>query len=79
MQSSAGWLEPGQTREFDEYALVLGGSVRITHRAGLVDVGPGQIVLAHAGVGSVQHSWEGRRRVRLRLPADLLPRSGPSP
>ena len=29
MQSPAGWEEPGQTPEFDEYTLVLKGTLRI--------------------------------------------------
>lgn len=29
MQSPAGWIEPGQTPEFDEYTLVLSGSLSV--------------------------------------------------
>src|SRR5579872_4897644 len=49
MQSPGGWVEPGQTPEFDEYTLVLRGTVRVTHVDGQLDVQPGQTVLAHAG------------------------------
>jgi hypothetical protein len=49
MQSPGGWVEPGQTPEFDEYTLVLRGVVRASHRGGSVDVRPGQTLLAHAG------------------------------
>jgi mannose-6-phosphate isomerase-like protein (cupin superfamily) len=49
MQSPTGWLEPGQTPEFDEYTLVLQGMVRVIHRAGALDVRAGQAVLVKAG------------------------------
>ncbi len=58
MQSPAGWVEPGQTPEFDEYTLVLRGTLRVTHRQGVLDVGPGQTVFAHAGEW-VQYSTPG--------------------
>jgi len=49
MQSPGGWIEPGQTPEFDEYTLVLQGVVRVNHKDGYLDVGAGQTVVAHAG------------------------------
>lgn len=49
MQSPGGWVEPGQTPEFDEYTLVLRGTVRVIHTHGQLDVAAGQTVLAHAG------------------------------
>lgn len=58
MQSPGGWVEPGQTPEFDEYTLVLRGTVRVTHREGVLDVSAGQTVLAHAGEW-VQYSTPG--------------------
>src|ERR1044071_7408057 len=35
MQSPSGWVEPGQTPEFDEYTVVLRGSLRVTTRDGV--------------------------------------------
>ena len=32
MRSPEGWEEPGQTPEFDEYTLVLRGTLRVQHR-----------------------------------------------
>jgi hypothetical protein len=32
IQSPAGWVEPGQTPEFEEYTVVLKGMLRVTHR-----------------------------------------------
>ena len=34
MQSPSGWVEPGQAPEFDEYTLVLRGTVRVDHASG---------------------------------------------
>ena len=49
MRSPQGWEEPGQTPEFDEYTLVLRGTLRVQHHAGLLDVSAGQAVIAHRG------------------------------
>ena len=34
MRSPEGWTEPGQTPEFDEFTIVLRGSVRVRHAGG---------------------------------------------
>ncbi|HSM88107.1 MAG TPA: hypothetical protein VLT16_18270, partial [Candidatus Limnocylindrales bacterium] len=34
MRSPAGWQEPGQTPEFEEYTIVLRGRLRVTHKGG---------------------------------------------
>ncbi len=49
MVSPEGWVEPGQTPEFDEYTVVLRGSLRVESRAGVLDVAAGQAVLAPRG------------------------------
>lgn len=49
MQSPAGWQEPGQTPEFDEFTVVLRGTLRVEHRGGHLDVRAGQAVIAHRG------------------------------
>ncbi len=49
MRSPGGWVEPGQTPEFDEYTVVLRGSLRVEHRAGVVEVRSGQAIIAHRG------------------------------
>lgn len=49
MHSPSGWVEPGQTPEFDEFTLVLAGSLRVTHKDGVLDVKAGQAVVARAG------------------------------
>ncbi len=49
MRSPAGWVEPGQTPEFDEYTVVLQGMLRVTHREGAIDVRAGQAVIVRRG------------------------------
>jgi len=59
MRSPEGWEEPGQTPEFDEYTVVLRGTLRIEHRndepessprkSKELDVAAGQAVIAHRG------------------------------
>jgi quercetin dioxygenase-like cupin family protein len=49
MKSPPGWVEPGQTPEFDEYTLVLRGTLRVEGRDGTIDVRAGQAVIAHRG------------------------------
>ncbi|HZQ70600.1 MAG TPA: cupin [Terriglobales bacterium] len=49
MSSPQGWEEPGQTPEFDEFTLVLKGSLRVRYRDGEMDVRAGQAVIAHRG------------------------------
>jgi len=71
MTSPGGWVEPGQTPEFDEYTVVLRGSLRVTTRDGVIDVGAGEAVIAHKGEW-VQYSTpgdEGAEYVAVCLPA----------
>jgi ethanolamine utilization protein EutQ len=49
MRSPQGWIEPGQTPEFDEFTIVLKGMLRVEHQEGLLEVNAGQAVIAHAG------------------------------
>lgn len=49
MRSPQGWLEPGQTPDFDEFTIVLKGTLRVEHKGGTVDVHAGQAIVAHAG------------------------------
>jgi len=49
MRSPGGWVEPGQTPEFDEYTLVLQGALRVESRQGSLDVRAGQAVLVRRG------------------------------
>jgi quercetin dioxygenase-like cupin family protein len=49
MRSPEGWVEPGQTPEFDEFTVVLGGLLRVTTHDGDLDVRAGEAVIAHRG------------------------------
>jgi mannose-6-phosphate isomerase-like protein (cupin superfamily) len=49
MESSAGWIEPGQTPEFDEYTIVLRGMLRVEHEDGISEIQAGQAILTRKG------------------------------
>jgi len=49
MRSPQGWVEPGQTPEFEEFTIVLKGTLRVEHQSGTLDVRAGQAVVTHAG------------------------------
>ena len=71
MRSPGGWVEPGQTPEFDEYTVVLRGQLRVTHRAGTLEVNAGQAVIARAGEW-IQYSSpaaDGAEYIAVCLPA----------
>jgi ethanolamine utilization protein EutQ len=71
MRSPGGWVEPGQTPEFDEFTVVLKGTLRVTHKNGALDVNAGQAIVAHAGEW-VQYSTpqpEGAEYIAVCLPA----------
>jgi len=71
MRSPGGWLEPGQKPEFDEFTVVLRGTLRVESSGGAMDVRAGQAVLAHAGEW-VRYSTpgeEGAEYIAVCLPA----------
>jgi len=71
MKSPSGWVEPGQTPEFDEYTVVLKGSLRVASKSGTIDVAAGEAVITHRGEW-VQYSTpgpEGAEYVAVCLPA----------
>jgi mannose-6-phosphate isomerase-like protein (cupin superfamily) len=71
MKSPSGWIEPGQTPEFDEYTVVLRGLVRVTTKSGSHDVAAGQAIITRAGEW-VQYSTpglEGAEYIAVCLPA----------
>jgi mannose-6-phosphate isomerase-like protein (cupin superfamily) len=49
MRSPSGWVEPGQTPDFDEYTVVLRGMLRLAHRGGTLDVQAGEAVVVRRG------------------------------
>lgn len=71
MRSPGGWLEPGQTPEFDEYTIVLEGMLRVAHAEGSLDVRAGQAVITRKGEW-VRYSTpepEGAEYIAICLPA----------
>jgi mannose-6-phosphate isomerase-like protein (cupin superfamily) len=71
MRSPGGWLEPGQTPEFDEFTVVLKGMLRVAHRSGSLDVRTGQAVITHKGEW-IQYSTpeaDGAEYIAVCLPA----------
>ena len=49
MKSPAGWIEPGQRPDFDEFTVVLAGMLRVEHEGGLFEVLEGQAVVVRSG------------------------------
>ena len=71
MRSPSGWVEPGQTPQFDEYTVVFRGMLRVETRDGVVDVRAGEAVITSAGEW-VRYSTpgeEGAEYVAICLPA----------
>jgi mannose-6-phosphate isomerase-like protein (cupin superfamily) len=71
MVSPTGWIEPGQQPEFDEYTLVLKGTLRVATKNSEIDVNAGQAVIVSAGEW-VQYSSpaeEGAEYVAVCCPA----------
>ncbi len=71
MKSPAGWVEPGQTPEFDEYTVVLKGLLRVATRDGVVQVKAGESILVEKGEW-VQYSSpekEGAEYLAVCIPA----------
>ena len=71
MTSPSGWNEPAQTPEFDEYTVVLRGSLHVKLKDREFDVAAGQAVIVQGGE-SVQYSTpgpEGAEYIAVCLPA----------
>ncbi len=71
MKSPSGWIEPGQTPEFDEYTLVLRGMLRVSSRSGTFDVNAGEAIITRKGEW-VQYSTpgpEGAEYIAVCVPA----------
>ena len=71
MKSPSGWCEPGQTPEFDEYTVVLRGSLHLKLKDQEFDVQAGQAVIVQAGewVKYGSPSPEGAEYVAVCIPA----------
>jgi mannose-6-phosphate isomerase-like protein (cupin superfamily) len=71
MKSPSGWVEPGQTPEFDEFTVVLSGMLRVESSDGTLDVQGGQAVIAPSGewVRYSSPGAEGAEYVAVCIPA----------
>lgn len=69
MTSPAGWVEPGQRPEFDEYTLVLRGTLHVEHEGGTLIVAAGQAVHTRPGEWIRYGTPEGAEYVAVCLPA----------
>ena len=69
MRSPAGWSEPGQRPEFDEYTVVLDGALRVEHEGGATEVTAGQAILARKGEWVRYSTPDGAEYVAICLPA----------
>jgi mannose-6-phosphate isomerase-like protein (cupin superfamily) len=69
MSSPPGWEEPAQTPEFDEVTVVLEGTVVVEHDGGLIEVKPGETVLARAGERVRYSTPQGAEYVAICVPA----------
>ena len=71
MRSPQGWTEPGQTPLFDEFTVVLRGTLHVMSRSGELEVRAGQAVVAHVGEW-IQYSTpgaEGAEYIAVCIPA----------
>ena len=69
MRSPAGWVEPGQRPDFDEYTVVLSGRMVVEHEGGALEVPAGQGVLTRAGEWIRYSTPEGAEYIAVCLPA----------
>lgn len=69
MRAPAGWDEPAQVPDFDEYTLVLSGSLRVETAEGTLDVAAGQAVVLRAGERVRYSTPSGAEYVAVCLPA----------
>lgn len=69
MRSPAGWSEPGQRPEFDEFTLVLKGQLRASHQDGVMEVKAGQAIVTRKGEWVRYSTPEGAEYVAICVPA----------
>lgn len=69
MESPAGWSEPGQLPEFNEYTLVLKGKLKVESLGGVMIVSEGQAVLAPENEWVRYSSPEGAEYISVCVPA----------
>ena len=69
MTSPAGWSEPGQTPEFNEYSLVLKGALHVRLKGRKLVARAGQAVMAQAGDWVQYSTPKGAEYIAICMPA----------
>lgn len=69
MNAPAGWEEPAQRPQFDEFTLVLTGSLQVETDDGSIEVEAGQAVITRAGERVRYQTRSGATYVAVCLPA----------
>ncbi len=69
MNSPAGWSEPGQTPEFDEYSVVLEGELQVKTRKKTVKLRAGQAVIMPKGSWVRYSTPKGAQYISVCIPA----------
>ena len=69
MRSPAGWSEPGQRPDFEEFTLVLSGELLVEHESGVTRVKSGQAIVAKPGEWVRYSTPQGAEYVAICLPA----------
>ena len=72
MHAPAGWSEPAQTPDFDEFTLVLSGELQVVSDAETLHVRAGQAVITRQGERVRYHTTEGARYIAVCMPAFCL-------
>ena len=69
MRSPAGWSEPGQRPDFDEFTVVLNGALHVEHDKGVLEVKAGQAVITRKGEWVRYSTPQGAEYVAICVPA----------
>lgn len=69
MSSPAGWTEPGQVPEFDEYTIVMSGTLQVEYLHGAFQVVSGQAIIARAGEWIRYSTPNGAEYIAICVPA----------
>ena len=69
MRSPAGWSEPGQRPDFDEFTVVLNGALHVQHDKGVLEVQAGQAVVTRKGEWVRYSTPQGAEYVAICIPA----------
>ena len=69
MRSPAGWCEPGQRPDFDEFTVVLNGALHVQHDKGMLEVRAGQAVVTRKGEWIRYSTPQGAEYVAICVPA----------